>query len=601
MVDGQWLTGTEEGSPSAISHRPSAMVRSMPLRILHLEDNPNDAELVQAMLAADGIACDLVRVETRDKFLAALDKGGLDLILCDYSIPSFDGRTALALAKEKCPDLPFLFVSGTIGEERAIEALKGGATDYVLKDRPARLAPAVRRALDEARERTQRKRAEEQIHRLAYYDPLTGLPNRVQLHDHLSQTLRDCQRDDTPAALLLLNLDRFRDINDTLGHQNGDCLLKEVALRLRSALAESANVARLGGDEFAVVLQADAKGATLFAQTMLKALEHPFVLEGLPVDVRASLGIALFPEHGADADTLLRRGDVALHVAKRTGSGVAVYTSEQDHYRPERLALMGELRQGMDSGQLVLHYQPEINLKTGKVTGAEALMRWQHPQRGPILPAQFIPLAEQTGLIKHMTLWAIEAAVRQCRAWQQAGLDLIVSVNLSVRNLQDAQLPDQIARLLDASGVAPGRLGLEITESFIMADPERAMEILTRLNRMELKLSVDDFGTGYSSLAYLKRLPVHELKIDKGFILGMMRDRNDAAIVRAAVDLGHNLGLAVVAEGVEDQQTWHGLVAIGCDAAQGYYMSRPIPAADLTRWLGESHQWSAPTGMAGLR
>ena len=601
MVDGQWLTGTEEGSPSAISHRPSAMVHSMPLRILHLEDNTNDAELVQAMLAADGIACDLVRVETRDKFLAAVDQGGFDLILCDYSMPSFDGRTALALAQEKCPDLPFLFVSGTIGEERAIEALKAGATDYVLKDRPARLAPAVRRALDEAQERTQRKRAEEQIHRLAYYDPLTGLPNRVQLHDHLSQTLRDCQRDDTPAALLLLNLDRFRDINDTLGHQNGDCLLKEVALRLRSALAESANVARLGGDEFAVVLQADAKGATLFAQTMLKALEHPFVLEGLPVDVRASLGIALFPEHGADADTLLRRGDVALHVAKRTGSGVAVYTSEQDHYRPERLALMGELRQGMDSGQLVLHYQPEINLKTGKVTGAEALMRWQHPQRGPILPAQFIPLAEQTGLIKHMTLWAIEAAVRQCRAWQQAGLDLIVSVNLSVRNLQDAQLPDQIARLLDASGVAPGRLGLEITESFIMADPERAMEILTRLNRMELKLSVDDFGTGYSSLAYLKRLPVHTLKIDKGFVLGMMRDRNDAAIVRAAVDLGHNLGLAVVAEGVEDQQTWHGLVAIGCDAAQGYYMSRPIPAADLTRWLGESHQWSAPTGMAGLR
>jgi len=569
------------------------------LRILHLEDNRNDAELVQAMLVSDSIACELVRVETRNQFLAAMNQGGFDLILCDYSMPSFDGRTALALAKEKCPDLPFLFVSGTIGEERAVEALKNGATDYILKDRLGRLAPAVRRALDEAQERTQRKRAEEQIHRLAYYDPLTGLPNRVLLQDHLSQTLRNCHRDNTSAALLLMNLDRFRDINDTLGHQNGDCLLKDVALRLRSALEESTQIARLGGDEFAVVLRADAKGAILLAQTLLKALDDPFVLEGLPVDVRASLGIALFPEHGADADTLLRRADVALHVANGTGSGVAVYTSEQDRYHPERLALMGELRQGMASGQLVLNYQPMINLKTGQVIGVEVLMRWQHPQRGLISPAQFIPLAEQTGLIKPMTLGTIEAAVRQCQAWQRGGLNLTVSVNLSVRCLQDARLPDQIAKLLDASGVAPGRLGLEITESCIMGDPERAMEILTCLNRMELKLSVDDFGTGYSSLAYLKRLPVHELKIDKAFVLGMMRDRHDAAIVRAAVDMGHDLGLVVVAEGVEDQQTWHGLVAIGCDAAQGYYMSRPIPAADLPRWLNESHRWSALIHMAG--
>ena len=569
------------------------------LRILHLEDNRNDAELVQAMLASDSIACELVRVETRNQFLAAMNQGGFDLILCDYSMPSFDGRTALALAKEKCPDLPFLFVSGTIGEERAVEALKNGATDYILKDRLGRLAPAVRRALDEAQERTQRKRAEEQIHRLAYYDPLTGLPNRVLLQDHLSQTLRNCHRDNTSAALLLMNLDRFRDINDTLGHQNGDCLLKEVALRLRSALEESAKISRLGGDEFAVLLRADAKGAILFAQTLLKALDDPFVLEGLPVDVRASLGIALFPEHGADPDTLLRRANVALHLAKGTGSGFAVYTSEQDHYDPERLALMGELRQGMTSGQLVLNYQPVINLKTGQVIGVEVLMRWQHPQRGLISPAQFIPLAELTGLIKSMTLGTIEAAVRQCQAWQRGGLNLTVSVNLSVRGLQDARLPDQIAKLLDASGVAPGRLGLEITESCIMGDPERAMEILTCLNRMGLRLSVDDFGTGYSSLAYLKRLPVHELKIDKAFVLGMMQDRHDAAIVRAAVDMGHNLGLVVVAEGVEDQQTWHGLGAIGCDAAQGYYMSRPIPAADLPRWLNESHRWSALIHMAG--
>jgi diguanylate cyclase (GGDEF)-like protein len=569
------------------------------LRILHLEDNRNDAELVQAMLASDSIACELVRVETRNQFLAAMNQGGFDLILCDYSMPSFDGRTALALAKEKCPDLPFLFVSGTIGEERAVEALKNGATDYILKDRLGRLAPAVRRALDEAQERTQRKRAEEQIHRLAYYDPLTGLPNRVLLQDHLSQTLRNCHRDNTSVALLLMNLDRFRDINDTLGHQNGDCLLKEVALRLRSALEESTKISRLGGDEFAVLLRADAKGAILFAQTLLKALDDPFVLEGLPVDVRASLGIALFPEHGADPDTLLRRANVALHLAKGTGSGFAVYTSEQDHYDPERLALMGELRQGMASGQLVLNYQPVINLKTGQVIGVEVLMRWQHPQRGLISPAQFIPLAELTGLIKPMTLGTIEAAVRQCQAWKRGGLNLTVSVNLSVRTLQDARLPDQIAKLLDASGVAPGRLGLEITESCIMGDPERAMEILTCLNRMGLKLSVDDFGTGYSSLAYLKRLPVHELKIDKAFVLGMMRDRHDAAIVRAAVDMGHDLGLAVVAEGVEDQQTWHGLGAIGCDAAQGYYMSRPVPAADLPRWLSESHRWSALIHMEG--
>jgi diguanylate cyclase (GGDEF)-like protein/PAS domain S-box-containing protein len=446
------------------------------------------------------------------------------------------------------------------------------------------------------RDITDRKRAEDQIRQLAYYDPLTKLPNRILFQEYLHQAIEAGQQDHTSIALLLINLDRFREINTTLGYHNGDFLLQQMGRRLQGVvLPDAAMLGRLNVDEFAVLLRSGAEGAARCARILLEALEPPFMIEGLPLNVTASIGITLFPVHGTDAPTLMRRADVAMDAARKSGSGYAIYTVGQDHYTPQRLALLGEVRQALEQEQLCLYFQPKVHLATGRVSGVEALVRWHHPQRGLIPPAEFIPLAEQTGVIRLLTLWVIEAALVQCQAWQEAGLDLVVSVNLSVPNLYDAHFADQIGRLLDRVGVSSGRLILEITESFIMADPVRARETFTHLWAMGVHLSIDDFGTGYSSLGYLKRLPVHEIKIDKTFVLGLMRDRHDAAIVRATVDLGHNLGLTVVAEGVEDLQTWHGLVALGCDEVQGYFISPPQPADDLTRWLRESH-WVVDQG-----
>lgn len=570
-----------------------------PLRILHAEDNPLDAELLYEKLKKSDLVFEVTHVATRADFLSALNQSGFDLILCDYTLPSFSGRDALALAQERCPDVPFIFASGTIGEERAVEALKAGATDYVLKDRTERLGPAIQRAMKEAADRHKRKQMEEEIRRLAYSDPVTGLPNRVSLDERLEQFLRADRENQGPVALLLMNLSHFTDINNTLGHKNGDLLLQKVGQRLKRALPDPALVAAPSGDRFAVLLQGDVKQATFAADLMLGTLREPVVIEGLRLDMEATVGIALYPSHGQDPGTLFRRADIALSLAKGSQRRFALYDPAQDHYSSERLALIGELRDALQDNQLVLHYQPKADLKTGRVIGAEALMRWQHPKRGMIPPGQFIPLAEHTGLIKPLTEWAIQTALRQIQAWQKEGIDLIVAVNLSARNLLDPDLPHQIGRFLKEFGVAPDRLELEITESVIMADPARAMDCLTQLNQMGLRLSVDDFGTGYSSLAYLKRLPVHELKIDQAFVQGLMKDRKDAAIVRAAIDLGHGMGLTQVAEGVEDQQTWHGLIALGCDMVQGSFLSMPLPAADLARWLRESFPGSAPTGIGG--
>jgi EAL domain-containing protein (putative c-di-GMP-specific phosphodiesterase class I) len=293
----------------------------------------------------------------------------------------------------------------------------------------------------------------------------------------------------------------------------------------------------------------------------------------------------LCPEHGEDADTLLRRADIAMYAAKRAHGGFAFYQPEQDDHTLDRLLLAGELRHAIENDQLVLHYQPKASFATGCVSHVEALVRWNHPQRGLVPPDQFIPLAEQTGLIRPLFLWVLNDALRQCSVWRQEGIGLHVAVNLSMRNLQDPRLPDTLVNLLSRWNLEPAWVELEITESTLAADPERAMKILTRFSTLGMRIAIDDFGTGYSSLAYLKRLPVDEIKIDKSFVLGMVNDENDATIVRSTIDLGHNLGLKVVAEGVEDQATWDLLTAWGCDLAQGYFLSRPLPAPDFVAWL----------------
>jgi len=445
------------------------------------------------------------------------------------------------------------------------------------------------------REISERKYAEDTIKHLAYYDSLTHLPNRILFHDRLQQAVSAAKSEHRPLAVLIMGLDRFREVNDTLGHQNGDLLLQQVGQRLAMALREDDLVARLGGDEFAVLLPRliDAESVTRVVQRLQVVLQAPFMVENFPLDVHASIGIALFPEHGADADKLLRHADVAMHLAKQAGS-LTYYAPEFDPYNPRRLTLLSELRQAIEADQLVLHYQPKLCLKTGLMYGVEALVRWPHAEHGLIPPDQFIPLAEKTNLIQSLTWWVLNTALRQCRAWQEAGLQLKVAVNLSAALLQDEALPAHVAELLESNGVNPAQLTLEITESALMADIKQATNNLERLHQMGVKISIDDYGTGYSSLAYLCQLPVSEIKIDKSFVLGFMTQPTNTAIVRSTIDLGHSLALQVVAEGVEDQQTWLGLAALGCDMAQGYHMARPMPAEKLLAWLKES-PWGAAT------
>jgi diguanylate cyclase (GGDEF)-like protein len=425
------------------------------------------------------------------------------------------------------------------------------------------------------------------IRQQALSDALTGLPNRTLLLDRTAQAIRQADRELVPAALLLIDLDRFKEVNDTLGHHCGDQLLVQVGQRLRAALRSVDTVARLGGDEFAVLLPriTAGEGAVMVASKLQAALQEPFTLQGLALEVEASIGLALYPEHGSDPDELLQRADIAMYVAKDTHAGFVLFDRRQDQHSPRRLALLGELRRAIEGRQLLLHYQPKIDAHSGQVLGVEALVRWQHPTHGLVPPAEFIPLAERTGLIGPLTHYVMDAALHQCRDWRQAGHELPVAVNVSARRLLDLAFPDEVAELLARWEVPARLLVVEITESAIMADPAHAMQILGRLNQMGVGLSIDDFGTGYSSMAYLKSLPVHELKVDRSFVSQMTSNSSDAVIVRSTVDLGRNLGLRVVAEGVEDQTTLEALDALGCDAVQGYHVSRPVTPDDLIDWL----------------
>lgn len=418
------------------------------------------------------------------------------------------------------------------------------------------------------------------------HDALTGLPNRTLLFDRLGQALRADKRAGTTAGLLLIDLDRFKEVNDTFGHHYGDMLLAQIGPRLRSALREVDTVARLGGDEFAVLLPdiTDLSAAMAVAAKVRTSLETPFFVEGVALDVEASVGVVLSGEHGSDPATLLQRADIAMYVAKTQNSGVFAYDPNVDGHSPVKLALLGELRAALNLGQLVLHYQPKVSISTGEVVGAEALVRWQHPDRGLIFPDAFIPLAEHTGLIGPLTTYVLDAALTQARVWMDAGRPLRVAVNLSTRNLLDEDLPGQVVDLLAAHRVPAELLKLEVTESALMREPDRAARLLNALDALGVRISIDDFGAGYTSLGQLKNLPVTELKIDKSFIMNMGQDLSDAVIVRSIVDLGHSLGLTIVAEGVETAAILADLRVVGCDVAQGYYLSRPVTAAAFDIW-----------------
>ena len=423
--------------------------------------------------------------------------------------------------------------------------------------------------------------------RESLHDPLSGLANRLLFRDRAERALAESQRNGSTVAVMIIDLDHFKEINDTLGHQVGDELLIEVARRLERSLPDHATVARLGGDEFAVLI-ADVQSrarAEEMATAMLTALTAGFLVGEIRLSIQASAGIALAPAHGDDVYTVMKRADIAMYDAKRERARVRTYQPETDTHTPRRLELLSDLRTAAERRELFLVYQPKLDLRAGVVTGVEALVRWSHPSRGLIFPDEFVSLAENTGMIGLITRFVLDNALDQVKSWTAAGVDLDVSVNISVRDLSDASLPELVAGALARSGVHPGRLTLEVTESGVMTDPRRAIEVLESLRSLGVRLAVDDFGTGHASLTYLKRLAIDELKIDKSFITNYALDQNDSIIVRSTVDLAHNLGLWVVAEGVEDQETLDDLRRIGCDTAQGYHLSRPMTARELERWF----------------
>ncbi|HUJ13295.1 MAG TPA: EAL domain-containing protein [Thermoanaerobaculia bacterium] len=425
------------------------------------------------------------------------------------------------------------------------------------------------------------------LRRQATYDSLTDLPNRTLLFERLEKAIDTARSRNTSVALLMMDLDRFAEINDTFGHYLGDVLLKQIADRLRALLAPNETLSRLGGDEFGLFLTRaiDANDVAAVARRILDSLQQPFAIDRHLLEVNASIGIAMYPQHGSDARTLLRRADAAMYSAKEANVGYAFHNQEHESRTPEQLALTVEMRRAMERDEFELYYQPKVHLSTGLMTRAEVLIRWNHPNRGLLPPGAFIPVAERTGLIKPMTEWIIDRMLQQCSEWHNAGAPVHVAVNISAKSLQDQMLPMKLQAALEKWNMDPRFVKAEITESSIMLDPARALAITSMLQSMGIRVSLDDFGTGYSSLSNLRQLPVDELKIDKSFVMGMPGSDADVSIVRTMVELAHSLGKQVCAEGVEDEDTFLRLAEMGCDLAQGYWISKPKPAGEFLQWL----------------
>jgi diguanylate cyclase (GGDEF)-like protein len=579
------IRGDPNGSPSRLDIRPSDSPgharTSTSIRLLLIEDSDDDAALILRELTRAGFSVSSERVASAETLANALTRQRWDVAIADYTMPGFSGLAALTLLREYDADMPFIFVSGTMGEDIAVAAMRSGAHDYIMKANLKRLVPAVERELRDAAGRQSRRQAEARLAHLAYHDALTDLPNRVLLHDRLQQGIRGAERAGESLALLVLDLDGFKTVNDSLGHHAGDRVLQELSWRLRELLRDVDTVARLGGDEFAIVLpRTDGDGAILAARKVLETLRRPIMIDDRSFGVGGSLGIACYPAHGVRADELLQKADIAMYVAKTGGLGYAVYVPGRDQYAHRRLTLMTEFREGIECGQFLFDYQPIVNLKTGLATSVEALVRWNHPHRGLLMPGEFIEFAEHTWLIEPLTMLLLDQALAE---WAGPQPPISIAVNLSPRTLRDPDLPDRIANVLSAHDASPSRLVLEITESTLLVDAQRTTTCLSLLHDMGVTLAIDDFGAGYSSLSYLRRLPVDLLKIDRSFASALAV--GDDPIVRSTIDMAHNLGLRVVAEGVEEAVVLERLRDLGCDAAQGNYIAAPAPPADVRRWV----------------
>ena len=680
--------------------------------VLFIEDSEDDVELAMRALGKDGLAASFQRVESADGLKRALGMMQPDIILSDFSMPNFDGIDALKLARELAPLVPFIFVSGTIGEERAIEAIRHGATDYVLKNNLRRLGTSVRRALTQAAERRlirkaeeeraqlvemleatsdyvaitdphgrilylnaawrrladahdadlsdqrlldfhperlrdmfleqalpasmreglwqgetaalaadgtevpvseviithrnaegevrfrstiardirERKAYEERIQYLANYDPLTGLPNRSLLGDRVAQSIALARRGGGHCALIVVNIDRFKLVNEGIGHGAGDVLLQLASKRLAGALRPGDTAARLGADSFAMLAADLARPdeASALAAAIRRAASAPFDLEGREVHFTVSVGASTFPRDGEEFDVLLRNAEAAMQRVKQAGgNGFQFYAEAMTSDAVQRMELDHALRGAVQRGELELHYQPQVELPGGRICGLEALMRWRHPTRGWVPPGQFIPIAEESDLINTLGEWALGEACRQLAAWSGSGAHAPrVAVNVSARQFRSAGFVDTVARALREHGLAPERLEIELTESMLIEDRAAALAVLNGLKQLGVHIAVDDFGTGYSSLSYLAGLPIDCLKIDRSFVMQTNRGGRHAAIAQAVISLGHALGLRVLAEGVETGEQQRFLERHRCDECQGYLFARPQPAAALAEALG---------------
>ncbi|WP_260293713.1 putative bifunctional diguanylate cyclase/phosphodiesterase [Sedimenticola hydrogenitrophicus] len=561
----------------------------IPLQALIIEDVEDDAQLLLRELRRNGYEPDYVCVDTEEALAEAL-QNPWQIVFSDFTMPTFDGIKALRLVRQKDPDVPFIFVSGTLGEETAVEAVKSGAQDYILKGNLRRLSATVPRELQESETRRQRRLAEKRLRFLANYDELTALPNRALFDRRLNQLIEQARRQGLKVGLVQLNLVRFRDINSSLGQNAGDQLLKKIARRLVKCARTDDVVVRLAGDEFALILPSLVLKSDLVQSIgkLRRTLAAPVTLCGYALQVHASIGVSVFPDDGKDAEELQRSVAMAMHRVKKEGKGgCRFFKPEIREQLHQRLSLERDLAQAVKGQRFSLHYQPQVELSSGRVVAVEALLRWTHPDRGPISPAIFIPLAEETGQILPIGQWVLAEACRQVSHWQATGISPTprMAVNLSAFQFHQRNLVEIVSRIIKHYQLDPEQLEIEITETALMQDPDTALQMLKKLRDLGLSISLDDFGTGYSSLSYLKRFPVNVLKIDKTFVDGLPNDLDNAAITRAIIAMTERLRLHVVAEGVETREQLEFLHNEGCEWVQGYYFQRPVPADNITPLL----------------